>query len=176
MFSQDILARLSQLNQQRLPIGTSAVEKCAGGRPGDQLMNLQGSVSGYPELWRGGLVGIWAKELTRKSVFEALWNRRVYGTTGARIILRFKINDKPMGSDVRASGRINISVEAQSEVAISKVEIVKDGKDHLSEEPNSEQVNYKIREAVSGDGCYYARVTRQDGQMAWSSPIWVECE
>ena len=36
MFSEDILARLSQLNQQRLPIGTSAVEKCAGGRPGDR--------------------------------------------------------------------------------------------------------------------------------------------
>jgi len=143
------------------------------GRPGDQLMNLQNAVKAYPKLWRGGLVGVWAKELTRKSIFEALWNRRVYGTTGARIILRFKINDEPMGSEIRTSGRINIRIEAQSEVPIAKIEIVKDGKDHLCHEPDSEQVDYKTQETVSDDVCFYARLTLQDGQMAWSSPIWV---
>ncbi len=45
-----------------------------------------------------GLTCILARALTRHEIFDALKNRRCYATTGARIDLRFVVNDAPMGS------------------------------------------------------------------------------
>ena len=47
-----------------------------------------------------GLAAVRAPELTREAVFDALHARRTYGTTGQRILLDFRVNDAPMGSEV----------------------------------------------------------------------------
>ena len=45
------------------------------GRPGDQLHSLQEKPDFYRLLPRqAGIMGVWAKALTREAVFEALWN------------------------------------------------------------------------------------------------------
>jgi hypothetical protein len=46
----------------------------------------------------GGLTCVLAPELTRDAVFDALRERRCYGTTGPRIDLAFEIDGQPMGS------------------------------------------------------------------------------
>jgi len=46
----------------------------------------------------GGLTCVLAPELTRDAVFDALRQRRCYGTTGPRIDLAFEIHGQPMGS------------------------------------------------------------------------------
>ena len=50
-----------------------------------------------------GLVAALARELTRDAVFEALFERRTYATTGARILLDFTLNRHGMGSLVAVS-------------------------------------------------------------------------
>ncbi|MFT5610766.1 MAG: hypothetical protein ACI9LU_001263 [Polaribacter sp.] len=45
--------------------------------------------SAAPVYSPGGLAAIWAVENTRDSLFEAMENREVYGTSGTRITLRF---------------------------------------------------------------------------------------
>ena len=47
-----------------------------------------------------GLAAVRAPELTREAVFDALHARRTYGTTGQRILLDFRVNDAPMGSEI----------------------------------------------------------------------------
>ena len=47
-----------------------------------------------------GLAAIRAPALTREAIFDALHARQTYGTTGARILLDFRVNDAPMGSEI----------------------------------------------------------------------------
>lgn len=46
----------------------------------------------------GGLAAVYASELSRDSVFDALRNRQAYATNGARIILSAEINGQEMGT------------------------------------------------------------------------------
>ncbi|HIJ56105.1 MAG TPA: DUF3604 domain-containing protein, partial [Deltaproteobacteria bacterium] len=56
----------------------------------------------------GGLTCVLAEELTRESIFNALKNRRCYGTTGPRMALRFEANGHPMGSVVETPDTVQI--------------------------------------------------------------------
>jgi len=145
------------------------------GRPGDELHSLQKRPSMYRDLWRQGIMGVWAKKLTRESVFEALWNRRVYATTNVRTIVRFSVCGQPMGSEVTHDGPRPIALRVSSEVPVSRVEIVRNGEDIVRLLPETCEVDFKAEDPGSGGtDWYYARITREDGEMAWSSPVWVD--
>jgi mycothiol synthase len=70
--------------------GFTAGSDTHGGRPGGSAKE--------PRPYWGGLCAVWAKELTRRSLFEALWARRTVALTGARIVLSFTVNGAWMGS------------------------------------------------------------------------------
>lgn len=74
----------------------------------------------------GGLTAVLAGGLDRASLFDAIRARRNYATTGARIVLDFTIDGEPMGSQVQAGDRINLSVAVEGTAAIDRVEIVRD--------------------------------------------------
>jgi hypothetical protein len=59
-----------------------------------------------------GLTCVLAPELTRDEVFDALRNRRCYGTTGPRIDLSFELDGQPMGSLIpwREKAQVRASV------------------------------------------------------------------
>ena len=64
----------------------------------------------------GGLVAVHATSRSRDAIWEALQARRVYGTSGDRILLWFDIEDGattlPMGSDVRRGAAPTFRVRA----------------------------------------------------------------
>jgi len=145
------------------------------GRPGDELHNLQREPEQYRLLRRQGIMGVWAPELTRAAVFDALRRRRVFATTNVRMLLRFAINGNPMGSEIRARGSRNLLVTAASEVDIVRAEVIRNGDVLASTRPDGGSVSWRLEDRGSGPvDWYYVRLTRRDGQMAWSSPIWVE--
>jgi hypothetical protein len=128
----------------------------------------------YRLLHRQGIMGVWATALSRKAVFEALWNRRVFATSNVRIYLTFRVCGAPMGSEVHHAGSRPIEVHAISEVPIAAVEIVRNGDDALRMEPHQREVHWKTEDpGTAGLDWYYARITREDGENAWSSPVWV---
>ena len=59
-----------------------------------------------------GLAAVRATALTREAIFDGLHERRTYATTGARILLDFRVNDAAMGSAT--------SAESQEPVVISE--------------------------------------------------------
>lgn len=82
---------------------------------------------GYPGHHGGGRTAVFASELTREALFEALRARRCYAVTGDKIALDFRLDDAPMGSEVRGSGARRVRVEARGEDAIEALELVRNG-------------------------------------------------
>lgn len=81
--------------------------------------------SGFPGVWGNGLVGVWAKDLSREGLWEAWLARRIYGVTGDRIRLDFNLNGHPMGSLVRSRGPVDIRAEIVGADAIDRVELLR---------------------------------------------------
>lgn len=84
--------------------------------------------TGYPGVWNNGLVAVWAEELTREALWEALVQRRTYGVTGDRMSVDFRVDDAPMGSVIKRRGEVRISASVIGDSAIDRIELLRNGK------------------------------------------------
>jgi len=121
-------------------------------------------------------VAVYATEKTRPAIFHALYDRRVYATSGDRILLDVRVNGKPMGSELKASTAPRINVSAWGTANITSVTIKKN-----SEPVHEKKINAATCELQWQDPdfdpttttYYYVRVVQDNGEEAISSPIWV---
>ena len=140
-----------------------------------------------------GLTAILAKEHTRASLLEALSNRFCYATTGEKIILGLNIANFPMGSEIDTQGRPGLEFNRHitgyvvGTQPIVDAVIIRNGKIWKNLEIKGEQIEFAIddsellseialepkNEDQSSFVYYYLRVKQSDGNIAWSSPIWV---
>lgn len=58
--------------------------------------------SAHPGSYGHGRMAVWAEELSRDGIWEAIGSRRTYALTGDRIKLAFSVNGSPMGSLLNA--------------------------------------------------------------------------
>jgi hypothetical protein len=142
------------------------------------------------------LAAVYAKDLTRDSIFNAIKLRRTYAvTSGERIILNFAINGYPMGSEfvLQENQKPRISLVARGTDLIKLVEILKwdfskgkfDATGHpifetiLQEEVKSLDAELEfIDNNYDAFSMYYVRLRQSLEQRsydawAWTSPIWV---
>ncbi len=126
-----------------------------------------------------GLVAVWAEELTREAIFDALKARRCYAASGARITINFRLNEAVMGEelDLPAEAGRRIWVEVTGTAPLATVELLKNSQPyvvaHVDGTKQSEQFVLTDLKAERPCDYYYVRVTQTDGRRAWSSPIWV---
>ena len=121
-------------------------------------------------------VAVYAARRTRESVFRALYDRRVYATSGARIILDFQVDGQPMGSEFRAAAAPELAVQAVGTAHITRIEIKKDSKVVATFTPGQTAVDLRWRdEDFQPDrSCYYyVRLLQENNEEAISSPVWV---
>jgi hypothetical protein len=120
------------------------------------------------------LVAAYAKDLTREGIFQALYHRRTYATTGTRILLRFDLNDAPMGSETRVSGPPRITASAEGTADIQVMRLVKNGQVIYAVSPHGRSAKMEFVD-MSGDydgKFYYIDLVLTDGKKAISSPVW----
>lgn len=73
---------------------------------------------------RGGLAGVYAKELTREGIFSALKARHCYATTGERILLQVETTDgKVMGDSWRGRESPMIHIQTAGTRPIERLDI-----------------------------------------------------
>lgn len=75
-----------------------------------------------------GLAACLAPELTRESLWDAFTHRRVYGVTGDRIKLDFRLNGTCMGGTVNAGGARRVDVAVEGFDALDRVELLRNGR------------------------------------------------
>ena len=124
-----------------------------------------------------GITGIWADRLDRPALFAALRQRRCYATTGARMIVDFRVNGQRMGATVRAN-RYRLRVEALGTADISRIELLANGVVRRVFEPRRQHAIVEDEWPAPADHppgiryCY-ARLFQADGERAWTSPVWL---
>jgi hypothetical protein len=135
-----------------------------------------------------GLAAVQAREQTREAVFDALYQRRTYATTGVRTLLNFTVEGAPMGQRTRALGSPLLHFEAHGESVIETVEILRYSPSEgafkviFRVEPDALDVTWTAPDhGFREDSIYYLRLKESkwvNGRpsMAWSSPIWVDTE
>jgi len=126
--------------------------------------------TGYP----GGLVAFMAPELTREAIWDALWNYRVYGTSLNRIYVEFRIDDRIMGSDLTVTGACRIDYHVIGFSDNVDVFLVRNNTEIRTDSTTSGVVDVSFDDDPPvGENFYYLRVVQDNGERAWSTPIWV---
>ncbi|MBS3763460.1 MAG: DUF3604 domain-containing protein, partial [Planctomycetes bacterium] len=138
-----------------------------GGRPG-------GSAKEPRQYW-GGLCGVWAEKLTRRSLFDALMARRTYALTGDRIVLRFAVNGEPMGTELPPTDGRKMEIEVWGTDTIESVQLLRNGTVIKGNAPGSDtfELEYEEKRSETETDFYHCRVVQQNGAKAVCSPVWV---
>ena len=133
----------------------------------------------------GGITGIWAPELTPEAILDAIKNRRVFATTGSRVLVDARANGRFMGEDVEATDKVELTLRAEAPRAIERAVLVRDGQQIRVEAGNGRrQLQLRLTDRPGpGFHWYYWRVELEgpapryrgnvkpaEGHLAWSSP------
>ena len=131
-----------------------------------------------------GLTAVRGSALDRNDIFQGLYNRQTYGTTGARIILDFHVDDVAMGQTgiVSMTPAIKINIVGTDEIDWVELLRYQEGDQDFNVikrwQPMAWEADIVYRDDSHKPGAiYYYRVRqkykiRGRAVMAWSSPIW----
>ncbi|MBN1343294.1 MAG: DUF3604 domain-containing protein [Phycisphaerae bacterium] len=137
-----------------------------------------------------GSMCVLAKDRTRESIWDGLWNRRVIATSGPRMLLDVDINGQTVGgelsvskdSDLAKSRRIKVDFHGAAPV--ERIDVIRNNKVIFTTKDNVFiwHDTTKLKDAMLPPAkfcnhpfCfYYVRVVQTDGQAAWASPIWLD--
>jgi hypothetical protein len=115
-----------------------------------------------------------AEKNDRQAILEAMKKRHVYGATDD-IICDVRSGGHIMGDsfDVMAAPKLDIRVIGTKKLA--KIDILKDSKVVESVQPVAAEYQGAWTDPQPSDGThyYYIRVQQDDGELAWTSPMWV---
>ena len=125
----------------------------------------------------GPIAAVWAERCERESIWKGLKSRRTFATTGARIILNVKVNGHRIGSEIEAIDFAEIHIEAHGTAPVQRVDLIRNDRCLKSWFPNALDIDLTFRDKnLLQQGVYYIRLRQQDGEYAWSTPIWVYCK
>lgn len=120
-----------------------------------------------------GTICTYASKLSREAVADGIYSRRTYATTGVKILLEVSMDGHMMGSDYSSDSAPQISILAAGTGNIGRIEIIRNQERIFNKKFNDKVVkfNFKDDEPTAGASYYYVRVSQNDGEIAWSSPI-----
>ncbi len=119
-----------------------------------------------------------AENFTRAGLLDAIRKRHAYGATD-NIVMDFRASaggaEHIMGEAFTGTAAPKLTVHVLGTSAIKQFDIIKDKKFIYTSRPGTRQLNVNFTDTQSGPGesWYYARVLQEDGQLAWSSPVWI---
>ncbi len=121
---------------------------------------------------------ILVEEFTRTGLVDAMRKRHSYAATDS-IVMDYRIVTKDvsalMGDIVTITETPRLQVRIIGTAPIKQVDIVRSNAYVHKLTPNQADVKFEYLDTAStpGEAYYYVRAEQTDGQLVWSSPIWV---
>lgn len=118
--------------------------------------------------------GMYVDRLDRDAILDAIRARRTYAATD-NIIVTTQMGDHFMGEQFTAQSVPPLNVYVRGTGPLKQVSIVKNSQVVYVAPGASEEIRFSFTDTDGkpGTAYYYARVEQNDGQIAWSSPLWV---
>jgi len=151
-----------------------------------------GSIDIDNGIYPSGIMAVWTSHLTRDKLWDALNNRKCYGTTGPRVILKFWLNQFFMGDIIPIDNNKELRKERLvklniiSPIEIEKIELIRNNQLVLQKPIGDKILDFKYHDKTELDETflnhsnkkekfvfYYPRIFLEDRNMAWASPIWI---
>lgn len=122
----------------------------------------------------GFRTGIWATELTKEAVFEAVRANRTFGThRGWHVSMAVRCGDVWMGGEVRP-GVQTFTIDVSDTVPWRNLKLVTNGRKVVdSVSVNAKSYVWTPTVAATAGSYYYVIGYDSAGLPTWSSPIWV---
>ncbi len=120
-----------------------------------------------------------AENFTREGLLDAMRKRHAYAATD-NIVVDFRARagtaEHIMGDSFTAAETPQLLVRALGTGAIKQIDLIKDRKFLYTSRPGTRSAAFEFtdKRSAPGESWYYVRVLQEDGQLAWSSPIWVK--
>lgn len=129
-----------------------------------------------------GLTAVLADTLTTRSIFEGIYQRHTYATTGARIVADVTLNGLPIGSELLLApndARL-MKIRLQGTAPWESVQIISAGVVLADLEVSAGELTFEAEwsDPRPGRPCtdiyYYLRARQVDGHCLWCSPFWID--
>jgi hypothetical protein len=117
---------------------------------------------------------IYTPKNDRQAILDSMRLRQTYGATD-NVILEFWANGKFQGSEFEAKDKVNLKLQVTGTSRIKEVQFIRNNTVLRTDKPGQPQVELVFTDNLPQPGLnwYYARVLQDDGELAWSSPIWI---
>ena len=124
------------------------------------------------------LAAVFAPELTRDMVFDALRSKRTFATDGERMFLDVRVDGHFMGEAFETDkDERTITITAEGTRTLAQVDLYRNGRVIRSWYPRrNEKLETKhldVEPLFQRESYYYVRALQEGGGQAWSSPTWV---
>jgi hypothetical protein len=120
---------------------------------------------------------VYTPEVERKAIIEAIRKRHTYGATG-NLIVTFYSSGHFMGEEFATKDKPDLALQAAGTAKVSEVRLIRNNEYIYTTAPDKPDVDIKFVDMAPKPGMnmYYFRLLQEDGEVAWSSPIWVNVQ
>lgn len=124
------------------------------------------------------IAGVLSPSATRREIFDSLYAKRTFATSGARMVVDLSVNGHSMGTEWKGGETEHkLHVYARGTKPILLVEAWKNGRMLYRWNPNPAKREFRVdftdpSAPYLRENWWYVRVTQEDGEIAWSSPVW----
>ena len=122
---------------------------------------------------------ILAEDYTRQGLMDAMRKRHAYAATDS-IVMDYRIvipeGTCLMGDITSTAGQPRLVVKVLGTAPIKEIHVIKNNTYVHKVSPGTKDASFEYvdRSFGPGENYYYVRAEQVDGQLAWSSPIWVK--
>lgn len=120
-----------------------------------------------------------AENATRAALIDAVKQRHSYAAT-SNILMDFRLSQGGktfIQGDITNNGApVELTAKIHGTGPIKKVVVVRNNKYIYTQEPQGETFDLRYRDSETlpaGEHYYYVRVEQKDGNVGWSSPVWI---